>query len=225
VEVDFRPNSAIGMEPHEKLWQASIVTGPILQIKTAKNMFSVFFSVSSPDIAFAEKVWERMPDDWVYIYSKTGEKGTHMWDEISRTELPHSRLLVIFWSKNYITAEGCVREIHQAKDLVQAGRLRPVVLRLDDFPIKWKDELGVDAKPIFEALGAMLEYRTSSPNVSVQQAISLVQRLAEPMLGSGHPRMPRHDLQQTLRGVVQKDRFSFYPAIWVSGFNGVGRRR
>ncbi len=35
--------------------------------------------------------------------------------------------------------------------------------------------------------------------------------------------MPRHDLQQTLRGVVQKDRFSFYPAIWVSGFNGVGR--
>jgi tetratricopeptide (TPR) repeat protein len=186
-------------------------------------MFPVFFSVSSTDIAFAEEVWKRLPADWVYIYSKTGEEGAHLWDEISRGELPHSRLLVIFWSKNYIKAKGCIKEILQAKDLVQDGHLRAVVLRLDDFPIKWKNDFGVDAKPMFEALGAMLEYRTSLPNCSLQQAIGLVQRLAEPILGSNHPRLPRHDLHQTLRGVVQKDRFSFYPAIWVSGFNGVGR--
>ena len=187
-------------------------------------MFPVFFSVSSKDIAFAEEVWKRLPDDWVYVYSKTGEEGVHMWDEISRRELPQSRLFVIFWSKNYITAQGCVREIRQAINLVQQGHLRSVVLRLDGFPITWKEELGEDAKPAFEALAGMLDYRTSPPNFAVQQAIDLVQRIAEPILGSDHPRLPRHDLQQTLRGVIRKDRYTYYPAIWVSGFNGVGRQ-
>lgn len=186
-------------------------------------MFPIFFSVSSKDIAFAEEVWKRFPDNWVYVYSKTGEEGVHMWDEISRRELPQSQLFVVFWSKNYITGNGCIREILQAKDLAQQGHLRSVVLRLDDFPISWKDELGQDAKPAFQALGTMLDYRTSSPNLTVQQAIDLVQRVAEPILRSDHPRMPRHDLQQTLRGVIQKDRFTYYPATWVSGFNGVGR--
>jgi hypothetical protein len=187
------------------------------------GMFPLFFSVSSDDIAFAEEVWKRFPDDWIYIYSKTGEEGAHMWDEISRRELPKSRILVIFWSKNYVAAKGCIREILQAKDLVQQGLLRPVVLRLDDFPITWKDRLGVEAKPVFEALRHMLDYRTSAESVLVGQAIDLLNRVAEPILQSDHPRLPRHDLQKTLRGVVQKDRFNYYPATWVSGFNGVGR--
>lgn len=194
-----------------------------LKALVAIKMFPVFFSVSSKDIGFAEAVWEKFPDNWVYIYSKTGEEGVHMWDEISRKELPQSQLFIVFWSKSYLRAKGCIREILQAKDLVQKGRLRSVILRLDDFPITWKDELGDETKPVFEALGAMLDYRTSSPNIAAQQAIDLLQRVAEPILKSDHPRLPRHDLQQTLRGVVQKDRFTFHPATWVSGFNGVGR--
>lgn len=186
-------------------------------------MFPIFFSVSSTDIAFAEEVLKKLPDNWIYLYSKTGEEGAHMWDEISRKELPQSQLFIIFWSKSYIVAKGCVREILQAKDLVQQGLLQPLVLRLDDTPITWKDEQGEDTKPVFEALGTMLHYRTSSPKVAVQQAIDLVERVAEPILRSDHPRMPRHDLQQTLSRVVKKDRFTYYPATWVSGFNGVGR--
>jgi hypothetical protein len=146
-----------------------------------------------------------------------------MWDEISRIELPKSRIFVIFWSKNYVLAEGCVREITQAKELFHQGQLRPIVLRLDEFPIIWGEELGESSKPAFESLRILLDYRTSSPRITVQQAIDLVQRVAEPILGSDHPRLPRHDLQQTLRNTVQKDRFTFYPATWVSGFNGVGR--
>lgn len=195
----------------------------IFQGRTAGEMFPIFFSVASKDIRFAEEVWKRLPDDWVYIYSKTGEEGVHMWDEISRVELPQSRLFVIFWSRDYITAKGCVREILQAMDLVQQRQLRSVVLRLDDFPITWTDEVGEAAKPVFEALGHMLDYRTSGPNVTAQRAIDIVQRLAEPILGSDHPQMPRHDLLQTLRRAVQMDRFIYYPAIWISGFNGVGR--
>ncbi|WP_342629845.1 hypothetical protein AAC691_09315 [Nguyenibacter vanlangensis] len=187
------------------------------------NMFPIFFSVSSTDIAFAEEVSKKLPDDWIYLYSKTGEEGAHMWDEISHKELPQSQIFIIFWSKSYIAATGCVREILQAKDLVQKASLKPLVLRLDDTPITWQDDHEEDGKPVFEALGTMLQYRTSSPKVTVQQAIDLVERVAEPILRSDHPRMPRHDLQQTLSRVVKKDRFTYYPATWVSGFNGVGR--
>ena len=189
----------------------------------ANYMHSLFFSVSSEDIDFAEEVWKRIPGDWAYIYSKTGEEGVDIWEDISRRELPKSQLFVIFWSRHYVTAKGCVRELCQARDLVQDGRLRSVVLRLDEFPINWTDELGQDSKPAFEALEAMLHYRTSAPNLEVRRAINLVQRLAEPILRSDYPRMPRHDLYQTLRGVVQKDRFTYYPVTWISGFNGVGR--
>lgn len=186
-------------------------------------MFPVFFSVASKDIALAEDVWGRFPDDWVYIYSKTGEEGAHMWDEISRRELPKSQLFVVFWSKNYLTATGCVREILQAQELIGQGRLRSVVLRLDDTPITWKDDMGEETKPVYSALASMLDYRTSAPHVTSGNAIELIQRVAGPLLKSDHPRLPRHALLQTLRGAVKMDRFKYYPAVWISGFNGVGR--
>lgn len=186
-------------------------------------MFPIFFSVSSNDATFAEEIWHKLPADWAYIYTKNGEEGVHMWDEISRRELPRSKLLVVYWSKNYAKAEGCIREILQAKDLVRQSQLRPVVLRLDDFPITWSEELGEGLQPVFDALKVMLDYRTSSPNIDVQQAFNLVQRAAEPFLKSDHPVLPRHELLQTLRKVVQKGRFNCYPAVWVSGYNGIGR--
>jgi tetratricopeptide (TPR) repeat protein len=186
-------------------------------------MFPVFFSVSSNDIGHAEAVWERLPDNWVYIYSKTGEEGVHMWDEIAKREIPQSKLFVVFWSKSYLKAQGCVRELLQAHELVKQGQLRSLVLRLDDFPISWKDEFGDSTKPVFDALKSMLDFRTSSQNIDSTKAFDLVQRVAEPFLKSDHPRFLRHDLQQALRNVVKKDRFTFYPAVWVSGFNGVGR--
>ena len=186
-------------------------------------MFPVFFSVSSRDIAFAEQIWERFPDDWVYLYSKTGEVGVHMWDEISRTELPKSQIFVVFWSKNYTEASGCVREILQAKELIQKNHLQAVVLRLDDYSITWNEQMGEEDKPIFEALKSMLDYRTSAPLVGLGDAINIIQKVCEPILAADHPRLPRPDILQTLRDAIKMDRFNFHPAVWISGFNGVGR--
>lgn len=61
-----------------------------------KNTFPIFFSVSSADISFAENVWKEFPDDWIYLYSKTGEEAEHVWDEISTRELPRAKIIVIF---------------------------------------------------------------------------------------------------------------------------------
>lgn len=186
-------------------------------------MYPIFFSVSSHDISFAEKIWEKFPSDWIYLYSKSGAEGAHMWDEISFRELPMTKIIVIFWSERYLIAKGCVRELLQAKDLVRQGGIRPVVLRLDDTPISWTDEQAPAVKPIFEALKDLLDYRTSGPSVTEARAAEIVGNAAEPLLRSQHPTWPRHDLLHTMRRAVQKDRFTTYPAVWVSGFNGVGR--
>jgi len=190
-----------------------------------KKAFPIFFSVSSSDIEFAEKIWERLPDDWVYLYSKTGEEAAHMWDEISERELPRAKVVVVFWSRKYLEAQGCIREIKQASGLLDSKLQRPLVLRLDDCPLTWTPDFHESTKDVFAALNKALDYRTSHENVSIDHAINLVSRVSEQLLTSDHPRLPRPELLDSMRASLQlpNDRFRFFPAAWVSGFNGVGR--
>ncbi|MGS0646010.1 tetratricopeptide repeat protein [Komagataeibacter melomenusus] len=190
-----------------------------------EKAFPIFFSVSSADIEFSEKIWEQFPDDWIYLYSKTGEEAANMWDEISEQELPRAKILVIFWSRKYLEAQGCIREIKQAADLLKKKLLRPLVLRLDDTPLGWTKDFAENTKEVFDSLKMALDYRTSSENVSIRHAVELVARVSEPLLASDHPRLPRPELIQSMRTSLQlpNNRFRFFPAAWVSGFNGVGR--
>lgn len=187
-------------------------------------MYPIFFSVTSEDIEFAEDVWSDFPDDWVYLYSRSGVEGAAFWDEIARQEIPQSRIFVVFWSEHYPRKAGCVRELEQAQALVAAGRLTPIVLRLDDTPISWSNSQGADSQRAFEFLQPLLSgHRTSDPNVSMQHASEIITRVAEPLLQSPHPMWPRTELQNALRQAMEKQRFKVYPAVWVSGFNGAGR--
>lgn len=148
-----------------------------------------------------------------------------MWDEISQRELPRAKIIVIFWSRRYIESPGCIREIKQAEGLLDREILRPLVLRLDDCPLNWTDEFPERTKSIFESLRSALDFRTSHENVSIDRAVEILTRVSEPLLAPDHPRLPRPDLLQSMRASLQlpKDRFKFFPAAWVSGFNGVGR--
>lgn len=186
-------------------------------------MYPLFFSVSNKDIGFAEVIWKAFPSDWVYLYSKTGRHGVHMWDEIGLEELPNSKVLVIFWSRNFPESPGCVREIKQAARLYRSGSHIPVILRLDDYPLSWREGMDEDQKLVFDALKPLADYRASDSGVTAEQAKALISEVAEPILKSDHPRMPRHHMVQALRKALEKDRFSLIPTCWVSGFNGVGR--
>lgn len=186
-------------------------------------MYPLFFSVSGQNVRFAEEAWKGFPADWVYLYSKTGRHGVHMWDEIGLEELPNSKVVVIFWSKEFPESPGCVREIKQAATLYRSGSHIPVILRLDDYPLSWREGMNEGQKPVFDALKPLADFRASNPNVSVERARALISEVAEPILKSDHPRLPRHDLVKALRKALEKDRFSLVPACWVSGFNGVGR--
>src|SRR3989344_8270968 len=93
-------------------------------------MFPVFLSVSSKDEGFAREIWKGLPRGWAYLYSTSGDEGAELWDEISRRELPSSKYFIAFWSRDYASAGGCVRELRQAADLVAGGTLSPLILRL-----------------------------------------------------------------------------------------------
>lgn len=187
-------------------------------------MYPVFFSVTAEDVGLAEEIWASFPDDWVYLYSRSGVEGASFWDEIARKEIPQSRIFVVFWSENYPQKAGCVRELKQAQALVSAGRLTPVVLRLDDTPIFWDASQSTEMKPVFELLRPLLfDHRTSDPGVSAQHAFEIIAKVAEPLLRPAHPMWPRTDLEKAMRRAVEKERFKVYPAVWVAGFNGVGR--
>lgn len=188
------------------------------------TMYPLFFSVSHQNLLFAEKVWEGFPDDWVYLYSKTGRLGARMWDEIDLQELPKARVFVIFWSRDYPLSGGCVREIEKAANLYKLRMVEPVILRLDDSPIFWKDGMDEGLKPVFQSLKVFLDdCRATDPNVSENDARRLISDIAEPALRSDHPRMPRDTLLRALRHGLMRDRFAIYPTCWISGFNGVGR--
>ncbi|WP_292046074.1 MULTISPECIES: hypothetical protein [unclassified Brevundimonas] len=186
-------------------------------------MFPVFLSVSSADESYARQIWEDLPPDWAYLYSTSGEEGAELWDEISRQELPASKYLVVFWSKDYVVAGGCTRELAQAAELVSSGVLSPLILRLDDYPIIWRDDLPRELEPVFKDLKMLLDNRTSKPNILVSDASHLVQRFIEPAMKSAHPVFPREDVLEPMRVAIQKERFKCFPAMWVSGFPGAGR--
>lgn len=186
-------------------------------------MYPVFLSVSSKDEGFAHIIWEKLPRDWAYLYSQSGEEGAELWDEISRRELPSSKYFVVFWSKNYPKAGGCVRELRQAAELVTTGLLSPLILRLDDFPITWRDDLPSELSPVFADLAKLLDVRTSRPNITVDDASHLVQRFIEPAMNMAHPVFPRDDVLEPMRSAAHKERFKCFPAMWISGFPGAGR--
>lgn len=186
-------------------------------------MYPVFLSVSSKDEKFARTIWEGLPRDWAYLYSESGQEGAELWDEISRRELPASKFLIVFWSKDYVSAEGCVRELRQAAELVASGMLSPLILRLDDFPITWSAGLADELKPVFSDLARLLDVRTSRPEISVDDASHLVQRFIEPAMNTAHPMFLRDDILEPMRAAAQKERFKCFPAMWISGFPGAGR--
>lgn len=186
-------------------------------------MYPVFLSVSSKDVQFADSIWESLPPDWAFLYTKTGVEGAELWDEISRCELPSSKYFIIFWSRNYAEGEGTVRELRQAAELVTSGTLSSFILRLDDFPITWEDDLPVEFKQVFSDLAPFLNVRTSRPNIALDDAKHQVQRLIEPTLNINHPMLSRDDILEPMRAAVQKERFKCFPAMWISGFPGAGR--
>lgn len=187
----------------------------------------IFFSVASNDVALAERLYNDFAGGLIYLYSQNGENGAWLWDEIERDQLPFAEGIVIFWSKSYLSNEGTRREIEFASKLFTERRLREcAIIRLDETPLfPDGDAYSDEEKAVFAHLRPFLAAKRSDPLKQVYpEAARLIDNLVGKIAADKVPFQRRPMVQDDLRDAAKVDRKSYYPAFWVSGYNGYGRK-
>lgn len=185
--------------------------------------FPIFFSVSASDTPYAEKLFECFPDDWIYLWSKSGKEGVDLWQEIEKEQLPYSKMFVVFWSKNYLNSENCIKELEIAAEMKRQSAITPLVIRLDHHPISYSKNLR-QKKRDFQTFGTLLSHRTSKPQCNLDSAEKLVQEVGESVLERNLPKLARPHVQEGIKRASKQSTFKYRPGLWISGFNGIGRR-
>lgn len=187
----------------------------------------VFFSFSSVHENVATTIADRFSGDIIYCYTRSGEFGADFWNEIERKELSQARGLVIFWSKSFAASPACRRELKLATELLKSGSLKQVaILRLDDTPLELpKDEMDQGLQGVYEHLSAITgRFRAANLPFDADGAFHMVDRLVRTVTAVAMPIFPRPQIVEALRAGAKAGEFTYRPAVWVSGFNGYGRR-
>jgi tetratricopeptide (TPR) repeat protein len=190
-------------------------------------MKKLFFSVAGQDIKFAEELFDHFSPTDIYLYSKSGKEGAYFWDEIERDALPNAMGVVIFWSEAFLRAEGTARELKFAAKRLQGENLdHAIILRLDKTPIKIPDgETDPKVKAVYAALDVFVnKTRSGIESITIEKARHLIDALLSDCDPTPTPIMPRTALASSFMKSLKFGDWKTYPAIWVSGFNGVGRK-
>lgn len=189
----------------------------------------IFFSVASKDVELAERIFDRFRRGDIYLYTRTGKNGAWFWDEIEREELPFAKGVVFFWSSSFVKGENTLRELRLARKLFDEGRLQDcVIIRLDETQLV-KDPALPALEPkhaeAVELVSAFLSHSRSDPLKSVEaEALRMVSDLHGRVKRPRIPFQRRPVLQDQLETAIERDATTYYPALWVSGFNGNGRK-
>ncbi len=191
--------------------------------------YPIFFSVASQDIALAERIFEQYADGHFYLYSKNGKQAAWFWEEIEREQLPFAKAFVIFWSKNYVRNEGTLRELMLATDFFRERRLSDcVIIRCDDTPLLDSEitgELSPEERSAIDAVKVFLRHKRTDPLKQLYpEALRIVDELVIRVEGNDIPFQRRPEEQEELRDCAKLDRMRYRPTLWVSGFNGYGRK-
>lgn len=189
-------------------------------------MKSTFFSYASQDRNFVGQVTPKFRPDLVYDYDLTTAEGENFQKETGEDGLSRTRLFVVFWSQAYWKSEACMAELQTAGRLFKAGVIPYVlVLRLDETPIDARCTDDPELKGAIGELGVFTSsLRSSLPNVTLERAADLIAQ-KQMLIGSQIqvPECRRDDLAAAFRTALERDAFTFRPAMWISGFNGNGR--
>lgn len=189
----------------------------------------IFFSVASGDVGLAERIFAHFQGGNIYLYSKSGENGAWIWKEIEEVQLPFAKALVVFWSAHFVKSEYTLRELRLARKFFDEGRLQDcVIIRLDDTQLI-ADPAGPELAPLhteaIDLLSAFLGQKRSDPLKNVEaEARKLVSTLRDRVLGKKYPFQRRSVVQDQIEDAIDRDSATRFPALWLSGFNGNGRK-
>ena len=135
--------------------------------------------------------------------------------------------MVIFWSRDFLRSAACRRELELAASLLASGQLKHVaILRLDDLDLSAGTGDYTDAeRAAFDHFAHFTaRFRASTPPYDADKAFQIVDRLVREATARPAPIFPRPHVIEALRSGAKDGEFSYRPAVWVSGFNGYGRR-
>jgi len=95
---------------------------------------------------------------------------------------------------------------------------------MDDAPLMEIDS-GIEGHDAVGDLSIFLEtFRASSLPFQEDKAFQLIDRLVRSATAIAMPVFPRPHIVEAMRAGAKAGEYSFRPAMWVSGFNGYGRR-
>ncbi|MGE8450385.1 MAG: TIR domain-containing protein [Pseudomonadales bacterium] len=187
----------------------------------------VFFSVGgAKDRAFAEEVKSLLHDSLVYLYTRTGEVRAHIQREID-AELLGSRLLVVFWSEDYLRSDyakqelATFRKVHESPTADRSVLIVPTVRKPPNIQHKWDNPL--NGKKEF-AFGQWRHERALDNAPDIFQVADAIRKWINEAEISSEVLIPRPRIQYELKGAVSASRHRSREFIFVHGFEGDGRR-
>lgn len=191
--------------------------------------FPIFFSVASQDIALAERIYENYPEGLFYLYTKNGKQNAWHWDEIEKEQLPFAKSFAIFWSRHYLRNEGTARELILAADFFREKRISDcIIIRCDNTPLfasEFSEALSEHETKALDALRSFLKFKRSDPLRQLYpEALRLVDEAVSRLSSNDIPFQDRPVEMEALKAAAQAGKLSYRPALWISGFNGYGRK-
>lgn len=190
-------------------------------------MHPIFLSMGGVrDTALAEKVKDNLPDGLVYMYTRNGEEGIAFRKEIE-AEVNGCRILVVFWSDEYLASEHAVLELATFKRsaesidsgrellVVQTSKKSPNIQRRWKNPINQKDEF---------TLGRWRLDRAVSSDRDAAGIAELIKRKLDSIGFSSSILVPRGDVQKSIAAALDAGDFYKREFVFISGSEGDGRR-
>jgi tetratricopeptide (TPR) repeat protein len=186
----------------------------------------VFFSVAgTSDRKLAEATKALLPDNLVYLYTRTGEEGVSIRREIE-AEIQGCLLFVVFWSDDYLASQYATVELALFRKSAEAfsGReilVVPTTRRSPNPQHKWKNPISGLTE---HALGRWRLDRALDRAPDSQKIAEHVRRRIEQVQIGADVLVPRLNVQQLLRGALSAAQYRTKEFVFVAGFEGDGRR-
>lgn len=189
----------------------------------------VFFSVGGKqDAAFADDVKRHLPDQLVYLYTKTGEEGVPFRPEIEAA-IQGCRLFVAFWSEDYLASEHARSELAYFKRLTESdpGKERdllivPRELEKPDIQSKWTNPITQKKEEFI--FGKWRNDRALETGADAQKVAEHVRRKLEKAKLISPVLIVRGHIIDAIKATISRADYKVREFLFVAGLEGDGRR-
>lgn len=189
---------------------------------------SVFFSVGgAEDLHLAEAVKKLLPDNIIYLYTKTGEEATSINSEIDKA-INSCKIFVVFWSEDYLKSIHCQIELAKFKKICNTNKdqerdiiILPCKTEHPNIQSKWKNPITQLDEFVF---GQWRDNRAIEAAPDAARVKEVILKKLNQLQPTTEILIPRGQLIDQLYQASLADEINSREVIFVTGHDGHGRR-